>query len=328
LEWYSTEELRTIWRDNRREETFEAIRRIFVQRGENLPTQEVSPIQSAPPAGTRVADTQIDREMVERIRKDMQEKSTIDLVWLYHERDNPQHSMETIEAVRQLLIERCGILPEPPRVGSKALPSNPSAEQFLAYAMPYFEAKQYAKAEEFVDKAIQKKSDYREALFLNGVILDEIDKRVEAQEYYKKLRTTEMASLWRNLAGKLFNSDSERSILYYDRATNIDPSDSTTWHNMGNLYSKLGRRQEAKRCYQKILLWKEFKNRVLGALILTLAFGLIIMLLGSGVYLIKSFVPSSVVNTIRFIVRLIWFACIFYLLYEVRVWLRFSWKKL
>ncbi len=149
-----------------------------------------------------------------------------------------------------------------------------SIRKALDKALSHFEKKEYSEAERGADALIEAYPDFNRAIFLKAVILEETGRRGEAEKYYGKCE--QLHSLWYRLALQLQEADPERSLKYFDKVSAVDAGNNMVWYDMGNLYERLGKFSEARKCFQKISVQRD----VIARLLSPLGF-LIIMVTGS-----------------------------------------------
>ena len=143
----------------------------------------------------------------------------------------------------------------------------------------HYEKKDYQAAEKAIDELLAIHPDFQRGQFLKAVILEETGRAGEAEAHYA--RSGNRFTLWARLAGQLEGTDPQRALLYYERAAENDASNNMLWFNMGSLYEKMGRSDEAGKCFRKLQLFREVLSRVfipLGFLII-LAAGARLMIL-------------------------------------------------
>jgi Tfp pilus assembly protein PilF len=144
----------------------------------------------------------------------------------------------------------------------------------LEKTLHYYEKKDYKNAEIGVDEMLASNPDFPRALFLKAVILDETGRTEKADEYYRKAGSTSL--LWLRLALQLQESDPERALRYFTKVKEIDSENNLVWFSMGEIYEKLGRPEEARKCLNNISMMKEIVSKLLTP------FGfLVIMIAGS-----------------------------------------------
>ena len=136
-----------------------------------------------------------------------------------------------------------------------------SMSKALEKALSYYEKKEYAAAEKSVDELIASYPDFQHGQFLKAVIMEETGRSPEAEKHYEKAGNR--FTLWYRLAMQLQDADPERSLVYYKRVSAMDPQNNAIWFNLGGLYEKMGRIDEARRCYRNLAPAKEVVARIL-----------------------------------------------------------------
>jgi tetratricopeptide (TPR) repeat protein len=147
----------------------------------------------------------------------------------------------------------------------------------LEKTLSHYEKKEYAEAEKSVDELIRSHPEFHRGQFLKAVILEETGRGREAEKHYEKAGNR--FTLWYRLALQLQDVDPERSLTYYKRVSDMDPQNNMIWFNLGGLYEKMGRIDEARRCFRNLSPAKEAVARILIPLgfIIFLASGAIMM---------------------------------------------------
>ncbi len=128
-------------------------------------------------------------------------------------------------------------------------------------ALSHYEKKEYADAERGADAILEAYPDFRSAVFLKAVILDEMGKSSEADQYY--LKAGPLFSLWIRLALQLQEADPARALRYFEKSRSLDSENNLIWYGMGSSYERLGRLDEAKKCFQKMSLRREVVSKLL-----------------------------------------------------------------
>jgi tetratricopeptide (TPR) repeat protein len=149
----------------------------------------------------------------------------------------------------------------------------------LEKALSYYEKKEYAAAEKSVDELIASYPDFQHGQFLKAVILEETGRGTEAEKHYEKAGNR--FTLWYRLAMQLQDVDPERSLVYYKRVSAMDPQNNAIWFNLGGLYEKMGRIDEARRCYRSLAPAKEVVARIL------IPLGFIIFLVSGAIAMVQ-----------------------------------------
>jgi tetratricopeptide (TPR) repeat protein len=153
-----------------------------------------------------------------------------------------------------------------------------SIGKLLETAIIHYEKKEYSDAQKAIDELLSSHPDFHRAQFLKAVILEETGRSDEAEKHYAKAGNK--FTLWVRLAMQLQDADPERAITYYERASKMDPQNNLIWFNMGNLYEKMRRIDEARICFRNLSPVREIASRIfipLGFMIF-LAAGAILMI--------------------------------------------------
>ena len=130
----------------------------------------------------------------------------------------------------------------------------------LEKTLSHYEKKEYDAAERAVDELIASKPEFHRGQFLKAVILEETGRASEAERYYDKAGNR--FTLWCRLAAQLRTADPERAITYYERVSKMDPQNNMIWFDLGNLYEKMGRRDQARSCFRNLQPVKEVLSRI------------------------------------------------------------------
>jgi Tfp pilus assembly protein PilF len=144
----------------------------------------------------------------------------------------------------------------------------------LEETLSYYEKKDYANAEKGADEILAKYPEFNRALFLKAVILEETNRPADAEKYYAK--AGQVSQLWLRLALQLQEADPARALTYFEKVSKMDAESNMVWFSMGELYEKLGRKDEARKSFANISLQRE----VITKLVSPVGF-LIIMVAGS-----------------------------------------------
>lgn len=139
-----------------------------------------------------------------------------------------------------------------------------SLRRTLEKTLQLYEKKDYENAEKGADEMLAANPDFPRALFLKAVILEETGRAKKADEYYQKAGSKSL--LWLRLALQLQEIDPERALRYFNKVKEFDPENNLIWFSMGNIYEKLGRRDEARKSFNNITLMKEFVSKLLSPL--------------------------------------------------------------
>ena len=128
-------------------------------------------------------------------------------------------------------------------------------EQFTK-GLDYYRQKRYNSALLEFDKVFSINPNYTEALFYNGLTLQELGKVDDAISYYDKvlgIDPTHVNAL-SNKASILYDQQKyDEAIQYYDKYLGVDPTDFETLSNKGRALDNLGRYEEAIIWYDKAL---------------------------------------------------------------------------
>jgi tetratricopeptide (TPR) repeat protein len=167
-----------------------------------------------------------------------------------------------------------------------------SVDKLFEDALASYEKKEYEIAEKLVDALIDTNSQFPRGWFLKGVILEETGRIDKAQQFYAKAGS--LFNMWFRLAVQLQESDPKRSINYYGRVLEMDPTFSMALLNKGLLHEKMGDREEASRCFRVLPAKKEIFSRIVipaGFLLFLLIGG--IMMISRGEKILSLFVVVS-----------------------------------
>ena len=153
-----------------------------------------------------------------------------------------------------------------------------SIGKLLDKAIIHYEKKEYSDAQKAIDELLSSHPDFHRAQFLKAVILEETGRSDEAEKHYAKAGNK--FTLWVRLALQLHDTDPERAIMYYERTSKMDPQNNLIWFNLGNLYEKMRRFDEARKCFSNLSPAREIASRIfipLGFMIFLIA-GAILMI--------------------------------------------------
>jgi hypothetical protein len=165
----------------------------------------------------------------------------------------------------------------------------------LEKSISHYEKKQYAEAERGVDALLAVYPDFNRALFLKAVILEETGRAGEAEPYYQK--SGPLFPLWLRLGLQLQGSDPERALRYFEKVAGMDAGNNLIWFSMGCIHEKMGRLDDARKCFRSISLKREIVSRLLspaGFLIL-MAVGAVMTLQRGNVALASLVIASGIV---------------------------------
>ena len=154
-----------------------------------------------------------------------------------------------------------------------------SIGKLLEKVIMLYEKKEYDGAEKAVDELLASHLDFHRAQFLKAVILEETGRSDEAEKHYAKAGNK--FTLWIRLALMLHDFDPERAITYYERVSKMDPQNNLVWFNLGNLYEKMHRFDEARLCFRNLSPVKEIASRIF------IPLGFMIFLVGGAILMIQ-----------------------------------------
>jgi tetratricopeptide (TPR) repeat protein len=154
-----------------------------------------------------------------------------------------------------------------------------SISKLLNQILGYYEKKEYDAAERAVDSLLVSHPDFHRGQFMKAVILEETGRAVDAERHYEK--SGNRYTLWGRLAMQLQDIDPDRAIMYYERVTRMDPQNSLLWFNLGELYEKQGRPEDARECYRKLSPLKEVLSKIF------IPLGFMIFLISGGAMMIQ-----------------------------------------
>jgi tetratricopeptide (TPR) repeat protein len=135
-----------------------------------------------------------------------------------------------------------------------------SIGKLLEKIITHYEKKEYDRAEKLADELLAAHPDFHRAQFLKAVILEETGRGDEAEKHYTKAGNK--FTLWFRLALQLHDVDPQRALTYYERVSKMDPQNNLVWFNLGNLYEKMGRLDEARACFRNLSPIKEVASRI------------------------------------------------------------------
>ena len=154
-----------------------------------------------------------------------------------------------------------------------------SISKLLNQVLGHYEKKEYDAAENAVDMLLVSHPDFHRGQFMKAVILEETGRAVDAERHYEKAGNR--YTLWSRLAMQLQDIDPDRAILYYERAARKDPQNSMLWLNLGELYEKKGRPDDARGCYRNLSPFKEVLSKIF------IPLGFMIFLISGGAMMIQ-----------------------------------------
>jgi tetratricopeptide (TPR) repeat protein len=154
-----------------------------------------------------------------------------------------------------------------------------SISKLLNQILGHYEKKEYDAAEELVDQLLVSHPEFHRGQFMKAVILEETGRTSDAERHYEKAGNR--YTLWSRLAMQLRDTDPDRAIIYYERVTKMDPQNSMLWFNLGELYEKKGRLDDARECYRNLSPVREVLSRIF------IPLGFMIFLISGAVMMIK-----------------------------------------
>jgi len=149
----------------------------------------------------------------------------------------------------------------------------------LQSIIAHYEKKDYGAAEKEADDLIASHPDFHRGQFLKAVILEETGRAEAAEAHYA--RCGNRFTLWSRLAMQLRDIDPGRALIYYERVTKMDPQNNMLWFDLGNLYEKLGRPDDAAACFRNLSPIKEVMSRIL------IPLGFLIFLLSGAIMMVQ-----------------------------------------
>jgi tetratricopeptide (TPR) repeat protein len=135
-----------------------------------------------------------------------------------------------------------------------------SISKQLEKIIAHYEKKDYDAAEKSVDELLASHPDFHRGQFLKAVVLEETGRASEAEKHYEKAGNR--FTLWSRLAMQLHDIDPQRALTYYERVTKMDPQNNLLWFNLGNLYEKMGRTEDARSCFRNLSPLREVLSRI------------------------------------------------------------------
>ncbi len=154
-----------------------------------------------------------------------------------------------------------------------------SISKLLNQILGHYEKKEYEAAERGVDLLLVSHPDFHRGQFMKAVILEETGRAVDAERHYEKAGNR--YTLWSRLAMQLQDIDPDRAIMYYERATKMDPQNNLLWFNLGALYEKKGRTDDARGCYRNLSPLKDVLSKIF------IPLGFMIFLISGGAMMIQ-----------------------------------------
>jgi Tfp pilus assembly protein PilF len=154
-----------------------------------------------------------------------------------------------------------------------------SLRKALDKALAHYEKKEYAEAEKGADIMVEAFPDFLRGQFLKAVILEETGRGKDAEQYYRKAGP--LFPLFLRLALQLRDIDPARALIYFEKVSAMDASNNQIWLNMGIVYEKIGRTEDARKCYQKMAIQREVFSRILSPL------GFFIIMIAGAIAMLK-----------------------------------------
>ena len=154
-----------------------------------------------------------------------------------------------------------------------------SISKLLNQIIEHYNNKDYDAAESAVDMLIAAHPDFHRGQFMKAVILEETGRANDAEQHYEKAGNR--YTLWSRLAMQLQDIDPDRAIMYYERVTRLDPENNLLWFNLGELYEKKGRHEDARECYRNLSPVKEVLSKIF------IPLGFMIFLISGGAMMIQ-----------------------------------------
>jgi tetratricopeptide (TPR) repeat protein len=154
-----------------------------------------------------------------------------------------------------------------------------SISKLLNQILGHYEKKEYDAAEKAVDKLLVSHPDFHRGQFMKAVILEETGRVADAERHYEKAGNR--YTLWGRLAMQLQEIDPDRAIMYYERVTKMDPQNSLLWFNLGELYEKKGKHDDARECFRNLLPVREVLSKIF------IPLGFMIFLISGGAMMIQ-----------------------------------------
>ncbi len=131
----------------------------------------------------------------------------------------------------------------------------------LEKIIAHYEKKEYAEAEQAADKLLAAYPDFPRGQFMKAVILEETGRAADAEPHY--LKAGNRFTLWSRLAMQLHDIDPKRALTYYERVIKMDPNNNVLLLGLGDIYEKMGRREDARASYRKLSLIREVVVRII-----------------------------------------------------------------
>jgi tetratricopeptide (TPR) repeat protein len=154
-----------------------------------------------------------------------------------------------------------------------------SISKLLNQVLGHYEKKEYAEAEKGVDSLLASHPDFHRGQFMKAVILEETGRSADAEKYY--IKSGNRYTLWGRLAMQLQDIDPDRAVTYYERVVKMDPQNNQLWFNLGALYEKMGRNDDARECFRNLSPVKEVLSRII------IPLGFMIFLVSGGAMMVQ-----------------------------------------
>lgn len=144
-------------------------------------------------------------------------------------------------------------------VYKKAIKLNPSSgTAHFMLGLSHFDQSKYKEAEEELREALKNEADDASSVHYNlaGCLLNLRKRREAISECKKAIKIEPRAADYHTLLAGIYASDIgkyEEAVNEYKKAIKIDPEDTEARLKLGLCYEKMGRKQEAKECFQKVL---------------------------------------------------------------------------
>jgi tetratricopeptide (TPR) repeat protein len=130
------------------------------------------------------------------------------------------------------------------------------ARAWLKKGMAMKNHHKYESALEFIDKALESKSDYADAYLVKGVILGKLGRCNDALQCYDKaIELNPNSPQYLYVKGATLNSVDKHAeaLECYDKALELDPNSTEVWLSRAFSLQKLGNLGEALKCYEEVL---------------------------------------------------------------------------
>jgi tetratricopeptide (TPR) repeat protein len=154
-----------------------------------------------------------------------------------------------------------------------------SITKLLNQILAHYEKKEYEMAEKLVDGLLLSHPDFHRGQFMKAVILEETGRADAAEQHYAQ--SGNRYTLWSRLAVQLHEIDPGRALTYYERVIKADPQNNQLLFNLGTLYEKMGKPDDARKCYRNLSPVKEVLSKIL------IPLGFMIFLLSGAIAMIQ-----------------------------------------